>query len=87
MIDPALLEFERFGCISLFGPAVGRLRSTPAAGDAELKACLMAEAEAAIDKLLATRQAPAEASLADIEPVVLAAGQQIAQVLTAELVA
>ena len=54
--------------------------------DAELKARLMAEAEAAIDQLLAARKAPAEASLADIEQVVLAAGQQIEQALTAELV-
>ena len=55
--------------------------------NAELRVRLMAEAEAAIDHLLAARKAPAEASLADIEQVVLAAGQQMEQVLTAELVA
>ncbi len=54
--------------------------------DAELKARLMAEAEAAIKTLLATRKAPAEASLADIEQVVRRAGQQIEQALTTELV-
>ena len=55
--------------------------------DAELKARLMAEAESAIDKLLAVRKAPAEASLADIEQVALAASQQMAQAVTDELVA
>lgn len=54
---------------------------------AEFKARLMAHAEAAIDTLLATRKAPAQASLADIEQVVRRAGQQIEQALTAELVA
>lgn len=53
--------------------------------DAELKARLLAEAEVAIDKLLTTRRAPAEASLADIERGVRAAGQQIEQALTAAL--
>jgi len=53
--------------------------------DAELKARLLAEAEVAIDKLLTTRRAPGEASLADIERVVRAAGQQIEQALTAAL--
>ncbi|MBF8285233.1 MAG: hypothetical protein HW378_4148 [Anaerolineales bacterium] len=57
------------------------------AKDAELKARLMAETEAAIDKLLAGRKAPAESSLADIEQGVRAAGQQIEQTLTAELAA
>lgn len=55
--------------------------------DTALKARLMAEAEAAIDTLLATRPAPAQASLADIEQVVRRAGQHIEQALTAELVA
>lgn len=55
--------------------------------DAELKARLMAKAEAAIDGLLATRKRPAEAKLADIEQVVLTTRQQIEQALTAELVA
>jgi NADH pyrophosphatase NudC (nudix superfamily) len=54
--------------------------------DTDLKARLMAEAEAAMDKLLATRQAPTEASLADIEQVARAVGQQLAQAVTAELV-
>ena len=55
--------------------------------DTELKARLMVEAEAAIDQLLAARTAPAAASLADIEQVALAAGQQLAQAVTVELVA
>lgn len=54
--------------------------------NAELKARLMAEAEATIDQVLATRPAPAAASLAEIEQAARAAGQQIAQVVTAELV-
>lgn len=54
--------------------------------DTELKARLMAEAEAALDNLLASRKAPAEASLADIEQVARAVGQQMAQAVTAELV-
>ena len=57
------------------------------AKETEMKARLMAEAEAAIDKLLATRPAPAAASLADLEQVVMAAGQQFEQALTAEVVA
>ncbi len=55
--------------------------------NAELKARLKAEAEAAIDQLLASRKAPAQASLADIEQVVRAASQHIEQALTAELLA
>jgi DNA repair exonuclease SbcCD ATPase subunit len=55
--------------------------------NAELKARLMAEAEAAIDQLLATRRAPAEASLADIEREARTASQQIAQAVTSALVA
>ena len=42
--------------------------------NAELKARLLAEAEAAIEKLLAERVTPGEASLADIERVALTAG-------------
>lgn len=53
--------------------------------DTELKVRLMAEAEAAIDQLLRARKPPAEASLADIEQVARAAGQQVAQAVTAEL--
>ncbi len=55
--------------------------------NAELKARLKAEAEAAIEQLLASRKAPGEASLADIERVVRAASQQWEQALTAELLA
>lgn len=55
--------------------------------EAELKARLMTEAAATIDQLLATRKAPAEASLADIEQVARTAGQQLAQAVTAALVA
>jgi NADH pyrophosphatase NudC (nudix superfamily) len=55
--------------------------------NAELKARLKVEAEAAIEQLLANRKAPAEASLADIERVVRAASQQMEQALTAELLA
>ena len=55
--------------------------------NAELKARLHAEAEAAIEQLLANRKAPAEASLADIEGVVRAASLQFEQALTAELLA
>lgn len=54
---------------------------------AELRARLQAEAEAAIEELLAKRKAPAEASLADIEQVVRAAGLKFEQALTAELLA
>lgn len=54
--------------------------------DAELKARLLAEAEAAIEKLLAERVAPEQASLADIERVVRAAGKRLEQTLTTELV-
>ena len=55
--------------------------------EAELKARLMTEAAATIDQLLAARKAPAEASLADIEQVARAAGQQLAQAVTVALVA
>jgi uncharacterized protein with PIN domain len=50
-----------------------------------LKARLLAAAEAAIDELLAQKKAPETATLADIEHVVLKAGQTWEQVLTAEL--
>jgi hypothetical protein len=43
---------------------------------AELKARLKIEAEAAIEELLASRRAPCEASLFDIERVVRAASQK-----------
>jgi hypothetical protein len=55
--------------------------------NAELKARMKAEAEAAIDELLAQRKAPAAASLADIERVVRAASLQFEQALTTELLA
>ena len=55
--------------------------------NAELKARLMAKAEAVVDELLATKKAPEEATLADIEQAVLVAGQRLEQELTAELVA
>ncbi len=54
---------------------------------AELRARLKAEAEAAIEELLANRKAPADASLADIERVVRAASLKFEQALTAELLA
>jgi NADH pyrophosphatase NudC (nudix superfamily) len=55
--------------------------------NAELKARLQAEAEAAIEELLANRKAPAEASLADIEQVVRTASLNFEQALTAALLA
>jgi hypothetical protein len=55
--------------------------------NAELKARLMAEAEAAIEKLLTERVAPAQASLADIERVALTAGQQIEEAIATALAA
>lgn len=54
---------------------------------AELKARLMAEAEAAIEKVLAERVAPAQASLSDIERVALTAGQQIEEAIATALAA
>ncbi len=54
---------------------------------AELKARLKAEADAAIEELLAKRKAPAEASLADIEQVVRAASLKFEEALTTELLA
>lgn len=55
--------------------------------NAELKARLLAEAEAAIEKLLAERVAPGEASLGDIERVALNAGQQIEEAIASALAA
>ena len=51
------------------------------------QARLKAEAEAAIEELLAKRKAPAAASLADIEQVVRSASLKFEQALTAELLA
>ncbi len=53
--------------------------------DAELAARLEAAAKAAIAKVLAERKRPAEASLAEIEQVALAAGAEIQQAMAAEL--
>ena len=55
--------------------------------NAELKARLLAEAEAAIEKLLAERVTPGEASLADIERVALTAGQQLEEAIATALAA
>jgi uncharacterized protein with PIN domain len=55
--------------------------------NAELKARLMAEAEAAIENLLAERIARPEASLADIEQVVMKAGQQLEEAMATVLAA
>lgn len=52
---------------------------------AELKARLLAQAEAAIDEALAQKKAPEIASLADIEQVALQAGQRLEEVITTEL--
>lgn len=54
---------------------------------AELKARLLAQAEAAIEEMLAHRVAPAQASLTDIEQVTRAAGARFEQAVLAELVA
>ena len=53
--------------------------------DAELEVHLRAATEAAIAKVLAERKLPAEATLADIERVTLAAGHQIEQAIAAAL--
>ncbi len=53
----------------------------------ELKAQLLAQAEAALDQLLATRPPPATAQLADLEQAVRVVGQELEQAWTAELVA
>ena len=50
-----------------------------------LKAQLLAQAEAAIDELLARKKAPATASLADIEHVARQAGDQIEEAITTAL--
>jgi len=55
--------------------------------DTEVKARLMAKAEASIDAMLAARKRPAEAQLEDIEQAALSAGRQLAQAVTVELVA
>jgi len=55
--------------------------------NAELRARLQAEADAAIEELLAKRKAPASASLAEIEQVVRAASLKFEQALTSELLA
>ena len=52
---------------------------------AELKARLLAEAEDAIEKMLAEAVPPGKASLADIERSARSTGQQIEQVIAAEL--
>jgi uncharacterized protein with PIN domain len=54
---------------------------------AELKARLLAEAEAAIEKLLTERVDPRTASLADIERVALNAGQQLEEAIATTLAA
>lgn len=53
--------------------------------DAELETRLRAATDAAIAKVLAERQLPAEASLADIEQIALAAGHHIEQAIAAAL--
>lgn len=50
-----------------------------------LKAQLLAQAEAAIDEMLAKKKAPAIASLADIERVVHQAGDTIQEAMTTAL--
>jgi hypothetical protein len=53
----------------------------------ELKAQLMAQVEAAIDQLLASRPPPETAQLADLEQAARVAGQHLEQACTAELAA
>lgn len=55
--------------------------------DAELRACLLAQAEGAVEQMLKNCKAPAHASLADIEQAARAAGQQVAQGVTGALAA
>ncbi len=50
-----------------------------------LKAQLLAQAEAAIDEMLAQKKAPAVASLADIEQVARHAGDKIEEAITTAL--
>lgn len=52
----------------------------------ELKARLMAQAEALIDELLTHRKPVQDTTLADIEQAVLGIGQRLQQALTVELV-
>jgi hypothetical protein len=54
--------------------------------DGELKARMMAEAEVAIDKLLASAGEKEELTLSDIERLVRGAGRQVMEGLTADLV-
>jgi uncharacterized protein with PIN domain len=54
--------------------------------DKDLKARMMAEAEKAIEKLLADRSEKAEITLSDIERLVRAAGQGVMERFTEELV-
>ena len=51
----------------------------------DLKTRLMAAAEAAVDELMAEKKAPETATLADIEQVVLHAGQALEEAMTTEL--
>jgi uncharacterized protein with PIN domain len=53
--------------------------------DAELKAQMMAQAEAAIEALLAKRAKKDELDLSDIEHLVREAGQQVMQEMTNDL--
>jgi hypothetical protein len=50
-----------------------------------LKAELLAQAEAAIEEMLAQKKAPAVASLADIEQVARQAGEKVAEAITTAL--
>ncbi len=52
---------------------------------AELKARLMAQAEAAFDEALAQKKAPEVARLADIEQVALQVGQRLEEAVTTAL--
>ena len=51
----------------------------------DLKAQVLAQAEAAIDEMLAQKKAPAVASLADIEQVARHAGEKIEEAITTAL--
>ena len=50
-----------------------------------LKAQLLAQAEAAIDEMLAQKKAPAVASLADIEQIARQTGEKVAEAVTTAL--
>ena len=54
--------------------------------DEELRARMMAEAEAAIDQMIASKRQPDEITLTEIEDLVRAAGQEVQARWTAELV-